>query len=151
MLKNKEIIMLKIGDVAKKTNMTLRALRYYEEIGLIGSEVRTKGNFRLYNPTVLNRISLINSLKKLGYSLEEIKVIIGDSQSLETNVTVINETLDILKLKKNTILSKMNELQNMMDEVEGSMKTLEECITCRLENINDRCDPLCDNKHTHIK
>ena len=62
---------LQIGEVADRTGVTQRTLRFYEEKGLIES-VGRRGLRRLFEPGVLDRISLITLGSNAGFSLEEI-------------------------------------------------------------------------------
>lgn len=63
-----------IGEVAERTGLTQRTLRYYEEIGLLPPAPRLEGGFRLYSEADVQRLSQIRELKQLlGFSLLEIK------------------------------------------------------------------------------
>lgn len=87
--------MLKIGEIAKKYNITTRTLRFYEEMGLITSIRDNKFNRRLYDETSIIRLELILSLRKLSFSINEIKRIFNKDQNHdETLVENINQQLD---------------------------------------------------------
>lgn len=144
-----ESTLLRIGDVAKKTGMTLRTLRYYEELQLIEPDNRTKGNFRLYHPSVLRRIEFINSLKKLDFSLEEIHEILGGSHNRGCENEVIAQTREVLMIKKEKIQSKLIELAEMNREVDLSLKMLDDCVLCKAGNPAP-CEPDCDNRLHHL-
>lgn len=60
-----------IGRVAEIVGLSLRTIRYYEEIGLVTPSGRTSGGFRLYNTDDVDRLLLIKRMKPLGYPLEE--------------------------------------------------------------------------------
>jgi MerR family copper efflux transcriptional regulator len=60
-----------IGRVAEIVGLSLRTIRYYEEIGLVTPSGRTSGGFRLYNSDDIDRLLLIKRMKPLGYPLEE--------------------------------------------------------------------------------
>ena len=63
-----------IGEVADRTGVTQRTLRFYEEKGLLTPADRMEGGFRLYSDTDVERIRLIKQLQQLlGFSLAEIK------------------------------------------------------------------------------
>ncbi len=141
--------LLKIGDVAKQTGITLRTLRYYEELSLIEPDNRTKGNFRLYHPSVIRRVQFINSLKKLDFSLEEIREIIGTSDTLQSDKDVIERTRQALLIKKEKITQKLIEMADMNREVDISLRILDECAVCK-QHKDEQCDPLCENKSIHI-
>lgn len=60
-----------IGRVADEVGLSLRTIRYYEEIGLVTPSGRTAGGFRLYRAEDVERLLLIKRMKPLGYPLEE--------------------------------------------------------------------------------
>ncbi len=63
-----------IDDVTKMTGLTKRALRYYEEIGLILSPQRTKGNDRIYLEEEVKELRKVAKAKEvLGFSLQELQ------------------------------------------------------------------------------
>lgn len=62
-----------IGEVAKKMNVTVRALQYYDREGLLSPSSESEGGRRLYTDKELIKLHQILSLKSLGFSLEEIK------------------------------------------------------------------------------
>jgi MerR family redox-sensitive transcriptional activator SoxR len=62
---------LTIGQVAQRTGAATSALRYWEELGLIGS-VRTTGNQRRYERATIRRVSFIRAAQRVGLSLDEI-------------------------------------------------------------------------------
>jgi len=64
---------MQIGDVAKRTALSLRSIRYYEEAGLVTPSTRTVGGFRLYTESDCERLQLIKQMKPLGFSLEEMR------------------------------------------------------------------------------
>ncbi len=60
-----------IGHAAQAVGLSLRTIRYYEEIGLVVPSGRSAGGFRLYNGDDIERLLLIKRMKPLGYPLEE--------------------------------------------------------------------------------
>jgi DNA-binding transcriptional MerR regulator len=66
--------MIRIGEVAERTGVTPRTIRYYEEIGLLSSPTRRKGEHRLYDETDVDRLNELTRLRDLlNLSLEELK------------------------------------------------------------------------------
>ncbi len=59
-----------IGEVADEVGLSLRTIRYYEEIGLVEPSGRTEGGFRLYTDSDVERLRLVKALKPVGMSLE---------------------------------------------------------------------------------
>ena len=69
--------LLTIGEMGRRTGVAASALRYYEDLGLVGS-VRTGGNQRRYPRHMLRRVSLISVAKRLGMPLSDVKEAFGE-------------------------------------------------------------------------
>lgn len=64
---------LHIGAVASRAGLSLRTVRYYEEVGLVRPSGRTEGGFRLYTEEDIARLQLVKMMKPLEFSLEEMR------------------------------------------------------------------------------
>ncbi|HVX38886.1 MAG TPA: MerR family transcriptional regulator [Gemmatimonadaceae bacterium] len=64
---------MKVGELAKRTGLSVRTLHYYDEIGLLQPSQVTDSRHRLYGPGELARLQQIKSLRQLGFSLDEIR------------------------------------------------------------------------------
>src|SRR4249920_2630329 len=73
---------LKIGDLAKRTGKTQRALRLYEELGLLTPGTRTAGNFRVYGADSIERVNWIGKLQELGFTLQDIHALLPSNEPL---------------------------------------------------------------------
>jgi DNA-binding transcriptional MerR regulator len=69
-----------IGEVARASGMTVRALRHYDEIGLLSAGERTASGHRRYTGRDVRRLYRIRALRGLGLSLEEIASVLADSE-----------------------------------------------------------------------
>jgi DNA-binding transcriptional MerR regulator len=65
--------LLQIGEVAERVGLSLRTVRYYEEVGLVTPDSRSEGGFRLYSEADVERLLLLKRMKPLGLSLEEMR------------------------------------------------------------------------------
>ncbi|WP_040338951.1 MerR family transcriptional regulator [Candidatus Blastococcus massiliensis] len=65
--------LLQIGQVAERTGLSLRTIRFYEEHGLVRPTSRSGGGFRLYSDDDVARLEVIKRMKPLGFSLEEMQ------------------------------------------------------------------------------
>ena len=64
---------LRVGELAKRTGKTVRALHLYEELGLLKPVHRSKGGFRLYAPSAVKRVEWIGKLQDAGFSLHDLQ------------------------------------------------------------------------------
>lgn len=71
-----------IGEVAEKVGLSLRTIRYYEEMGLVSPEKRTEGGFRLYSEDEVERLALIKRMKPLGFSIQEMRELLDSRDAL---------------------------------------------------------------------
>lgn len=65
--------LMQIGQVAERTGLSLRTIRWYEEEGLVVPTARTEGGFRLYSADDVARLEVIKRMKPLGFALEEMR------------------------------------------------------------------------------
>ncbi len=65
--------LLQIGQVAERTGLSLRTIRFYEENGLVRPTSRSDGGFRLYSDDDVARLEVIKRMKPLGFRLEEMQ------------------------------------------------------------------------------
>jgi DNA-binding transcriptional MerR regulator len=78
--------LLRIQDVAAETGLTTRAIRYYEEIGLLEPAARSDGAYRLFDASDLERLRFIRSLRDdAGFSLAQIGQLLEDEAARERN------------------------------------------------------------------
>lgn len=67
---------LSIGQAANAIGCNVRTIRYYEQIGLLPSPVRTDGNQRRFLPSDLKRLAFIRHAREFGFSLDEIRTML---------------------------------------------------------------------------
>ncbi|MGN1378861.1 MAG: MerR family transcriptional regulator [Bacilli bacterium] len=100
--------MFKIGDFSKMCKVTIKALRYYENIDLIKPTYIDKSNgYRYYESYQLLEISRIISLKQIGLSIDEIKRIIKENEPID----------NILKNKKEKLQKTINEYNYQLSKI----------------------------------
>jgi len=128
---------MQIGELARQAGVSVRAIRYYEELGLIRPEKRSRGGFRLYGPEIHKRLSVICFLKEMGLSLTEIQQILlakkpsgGDRATVEFLIEVFREKLRMLE-------SRIQTLNEMKAELANAISILRSCENCRREVLLD--------------
>ncbi|MEU3648021.1 MerR family transcriptional regulator [Lentzea sp. NPDC034063] len=75
---------MQIGEVAERTGLSLRTIRYYEEVDLVVPSARSQGGFRLYTEPDVQRLDVIKRMKPLGFHLEEMRELLGILDALST-------------------------------------------------------------------
>jgi DNA-binding transcriptional MerR regulator len=114
--------LMRIGEMAKKFGVTLRALRFYEDKGLLNP--KRDGATRLYTRRDRARLKLILLGRKVGFSLREVKQMIDLYDPAGSNVRQLRLTLDksekqLVRLQKQRALidDAISELTTMMNAV----------------------------------
>ena len=74
---------MQIGEVATLTGLSLRTLRYYEEVGLVTPSARSAGGFRLYTAVDVDRFELVKRMKPLDFSLEDMRGLLAVVDALD--------------------------------------------------------------------
>src|SRR5207253_11192192 len=62
-----------VGELAKRTGLTVRTLHHYDEVGLLRPSLHTEAGHRLYTAADVARLQQVMSLRQLGFSLEEVR------------------------------------------------------------------------------
>ncbi|WP_019501308.1 heavy metal-responsive transcriptional regulator [Pseudanabaena sp. PCC 6802] len=109
-----EQTLLQIGQVATKSGIPIKTIRYYEELGLLKSSGRTEGQFRLFLPDIIKRLAFIKRLQKLGLSLQEIAEIL---QVYDRGLTPCDEIEQRLKHQILEIDRRIAELMTLRNEI----------------------------------
>lgn len=106
----------KVGDLAKLTGLTVRTLRFYDQIGLLSPSGQTESGHRLYSESNLSRLHQILSLKELGLSLEEIKSTLTGGQI---------SPLEIVGLQINQIKEQLKQQEKLLEQLRHVSKLMQ--------------------------
>lgn len=75
---------MQIGQVAARTELSIRTVRHYDDVGLVTPSARSAGGFRLYTEDDVNRLLVIRRMKPLGFTLAEMKDLLAALDVLDT-------------------------------------------------------------------
>ena len=105
--------MLRIGDFSKLTGVSIRTLRYYDEIDLFKpAELDLFTNYRYYKEEQIEDLKIINKLKAVGFTLEEIK----QHWNHFTN--------DVMEQKKKQLEQQLDNINNNIKEIDKLRSTI---------------------------
>lgn len=76
---------MQIGEVAARTELSLRTIRHYEETGLVTPSARSQGGFRLYTETDVARLMVIRRMKPLGFTLDQMRDLLDATDRLDAD------------------------------------------------------------------
>jgi DNA-binding transcriptional MerR regulator len=108
-----------IGDLAKEFDLTTRAIRFYEDMGLLQPErTGSAGRSRVYSARDRTRLRLTLRAKRLGLSLTEAKEIIDLYDSPRDTGVQLRKFLDVLVVHRKQLEDQLADLKANLDEVQ---------------------------------
>jgi len=135
--------LMQVGDLARESGKTVRAIHLYEQLELLKPAARSKGRYRLYGPEALLRIRWIGKLQDLGFSLTDIKAIVKDVEASGARGSASSAMLqlrDVYKQKLDETRSQIARLQALEHEILASLTYLETCDSvCEPERLLPSC------------
>ena len=132
--------MKKIGEFALQTNRSPRALRLYEERGLLTPRQRSAGGFRLYGEEQALQVDYIDKLQDLGCSLSDIQALIESWRAQSTAHEGMHTLEAVYRQKHREICAAIEKLKLVERELSESLQFLEGCHKCTTEvSPQDAC------------
>lgn len=130
---------LRVGDLAKRTGKTVRALHLYEEHGLLSPTQRSSGGYRLYNRASELRVRWIDKLQQMGFSLTDIKQIVSDVDQSKNAPHAMQRVQDLFREKLTEAREQIRKLSALESELQSSLAYLETCDSCDSEDLLGAC------------
>lgn len=122
---------VRVGQLARRTGLSVRALRYYDEIGLLSPSRRGETGYRLYGEPEIARLQQIASLRQLGFALDEIREILAGPgisvrQVIEMHLAKIGEQIEAMERLRQRLDAIVHGLQvNGTVTTEDLLETME--------------------------
>ncbi len=137
----------RIGDLARRCNVTVRTIRYYESLGLLKSDYRSAGGQRYYSEADVIYLNRIAELKELDFTLAEIKTIIHMGKDDQGGEKRRLELLRQYRIKLSEALRRQALLEKRIDDLVWHIEQLEntsefqECpgLACTKCTFKARC------------
>jgi len=145
---------LRIDEVARRTNLTKRTLRYYEELGLLEPAQRSEGNYRLYSESDVRALEHIKAMRDLlGLELKEIRELVAAElererirrqwqadSNLEWRLTALDEVEQVARRELELLQERLAGLEEMrgrlLERLERYQRTRSE-IRAQLRDQRD--------------
>ena len=116
--------LMQIGQVADRTGLSLRTIRFYEENGLVIPTARSEGGFRLYSEDDVARLDVIKRMKPLGFTLEEMQELLTLLADLDAGNDDRAQLLDRLRMFHEAATARVTALKDQLAVAEGFAETL---------------------------
>jgi DNA-binding transcriptional MerR regulator len=118
-----------IGEVSRRTGLSVHAIRFYEAEGLLREAARTESGYRVFSPQTVEQLNFIREAQALGFSLDEIRELL------------------VLKDRSTNACSHVKSLvEEKLTSVRGKLRELE-CIEKDLKGVLAECKR--ELKHSH--
>lgn len=137
-----------IGNLARQAGTTTRTVRYYEEMGLLRPEYRSKGGFRCYSEEQLDKLQMILSLKELEFDLEQIRAILGRRFDCSTGGELASGILQDLKCRLDAVNQQVAHYTQLRSKLTRAVDNLCQCLPCECreqERLCADCEVLCQD------
>ncbi len=122
---------MQIGELAERVGINASAVRYYESIGIL-PRVDRKGGWRQYDEEDLKRLQVIHAARGIGFTLTEIRLLLGDFPGTSTP----SKRWNLMAKKKlpelEQIIQQTTALKYMIEAgLDCSCKEIELCISSK--------------------
>ncbi|NML54372.1 MerR family transcriptional regulator [Streptomyces sp. R302] len=87
---------MQIGEVAARTELSLRTIRHYEETGLVTPSARSQGGFRLYTENDVARLMVVRRMKPLGFTLDQMRDLLDATDRLDADANAATDADAVL-------------------------------------------------------
>ena len=145
---------LQIGEVAERTGVTQRTLRFYEEKGLLRTPTRMDGGFRLYSEDDVKRVEKIRKLQDLlGISLADIKDMVDAEEvlrelraqynpeaALPEKRRQLEKAIEVTRAQHAIVLHKVEQMREMGGQLEERLKLFDRWMA-ELEKMEREAAP----------
>jgi len=144
---------LKIGELARRTGISVRTLHYYDAINLLSPSQRSSSGYRLYTPHDVTRLGQIKSLRYLGFSLEEIRHCLSEKefqplQTMQLHITRLKEQIAAQqRLCKRLETTAQLWRESANQSLDDLLKTLEEMSRMEKYYTPQQLQELEERKH----
>jgi DNA-binding transcriptional MerR regulator len=117
-------VALKIGEVARRSALPIKTIRFYSEEGLIHPIGRSEGGYRLFSEEVFAELTLIRTLKAMEIPLQDVRQILESRRSGVCTCASLQETI---RTKAGEIEQKITALRDLHSELEDLLSRWQDC------------------------
>jgi DNA-binding transcriptional MerR regulator len=135
---------LPIGELARRAEVKVPTIRYYEQIGLMPETERTEGQQRRYDRTAVARLAFIRHARELGFEVDAIRTLLSLQDDPNQSCASADE---IAKARLAEVEGRIASLKALRKELQ---KMVEECACGRVGECRV-IETLADRSHAHDK
>ncbi|MGW1678431.1 MerR family transcriptional regulator [Saccharopolyspora sp. NPDC002376] len=109
-----------IGELARRTGLTVKTIRFYSDIGVVPPTDRTAAGYRQYDVTAVSRLELVRTLRELGAGLDEVKQVLARETTLaqlaSAHLGLLEEQMRVLRTRR-AVLRAVVKLDRSTEEI----------------------------------
>jgi MerR family transcriptional regulator, copper efflux regulator len=139
MTTNGDVGLIRIGDLARHTGKTVRAIHLYEELGLLKPATRSSGGFRLYESRAVDRVRWIDLLHGMGFSLGEMKEVLEAWWKAELGPDAMGRLRGLFQTKLRETREAVERHRQIEAELLEGIAYLETCRVCATHEPTSGC------------
>ena len=142
---------MKVGELARRTGKSVRALRLYEERGLLRPAARSEGGFRLYGSDAVVRVYWITKLQDLGFTLAQIGELLRTVEDSHRAPEAMESVRELFRSRLDQTRSQVARLLELERDLSESLAYLEGCRACDEQaapEVCATCDTTAGSRHT---
>ena len=131
--------LIRVGDLARLTGKTVRAIHLYEELGLLAPARRTSGGFRLYERRAVDRVRWIDLLHGMGFSLHEMRNLVEAWWKAELGPEAMHEIRTLFERKLEDTREAIVRYRKLEQELLEGLAYLQTCRVCGIQQDVSGC------------
>ena len=131
--------LIRIGDLARLTGKSVRAIHLYEEQGLLQPARRSSGGFRLYESSAVERIRWIELLHEMGFSLHEMRDVVQAWWSADLGPAAMADLRALFARKLEHTRAMISKYEDLERELIEGLRYLETCRVCAAPSAVKGC------------
>jgi MerR family copper efflux transcriptional regulator len=139
--------LLRIGDLARLTGKTVRAIHLYEELGLLHPATRSSGGFRLYERAAAERVRWIDLLHGMGFSLQEMGELLRSWWSADLGPDAMESLRALFVRKLDETRAALTRYEQLERELKQGLAYLETCRECATPGVPVKACVDCGQDH----
>lgn len=144
---------MKIGELAKQTDVAVETIRYYEKIGLLPPPIRSANGYRHYKAAHKDRLIFIRRCRSLDMAQDEIRELIRLADQPDADCSDVDALLEHHLQHVRTRLRELASLEQTLTSLQQACnqgRTIQECGILGSLTADEFASPLPDEAHNHV-
>jgi len=138
-MSNKSKTLIRVGELAIRTGKSARAIRFYEERGLLSPQSRTPSGYRLYGQDSIIRIQWIDQMQSMDLSIADISRVLGSLRDHDTGPHLMTAIRRFYTERLERTEQEINRLRLLSSQIQSTLNFFDDCAGCTSEHSPQHC------------